>query len=128
MYVYNPMPYKNRSDLYKAQKRFRLKIRQQLYEYLVGKSCKNCGESDPVVLDFDHDSPSNKFKSVARMLSGHYSWGKIQKEIQKCTIRCANCHRRRPHNQFGYVGRTEKARKAMLQTFKKSVLSTIKAP
>ena len=100
------MPYKYRSDLYKAQKRFRLTIRKKLFDFLVAKSCVDCGEGDPVVLDFDHKNPKTKFKSVARMLSGHYSWEKISVEIEKCEIRCANCHRRRSHVQFGYFSRT----------------------
>jgi hypothetical protein len=100
------MPYKHRLDLYKAQKRFRVMIRKKLLEFLQDKSCLDCGEADPIVLDFDHVNPKEKFKSIARMLSGHYSWVKILTEIEKCEIRCANCHRRRSHVQFGYSGRT----------------------
>lgn len=81
-------------------------IRRKLFDFLRAKACLDCGESDPVVLDFDHKNPKEKFKSVARMLSGHYSWAKILIEIEKCEIRCANCHRRRSHIQFGYFGRT----------------------
>lgn len=102
------MPYKNRKDLYAAQKRHRIRVRDNLLDYLSTKKCIDCGENDPVVLDFDHREPSNKFKSIARMLSGHYSWESLQKEIIKCEIRCANCHRRKSYDQFNCFGKTKK--------------------
>lgn len=105
------MPYKHRADLYKAQKRYRVMIRQKLLEFISTKSCIDCGEKDPVVLDFDHKDPSAKFKSVAKMLSGHYSWQSLTKEISKCEVRCANCHRRRSYSQFGYFGKTPPGKK-----------------
>jgi hypothetical protein len=99
------MPYKNREDLYRAQKRHREKIRKLLLEYLSDRSCIDCGESDPIVLDFDHRCGKSKFKGISRMLSGHYSWKRIMKEIDKCDIRCSNCHRRKTYLQLGYWGK-----------------------
>ena len=101
------MAYKYREDLYKAQKRHRLKVRAKLFEFLSEKACMDCGERDPIVLDFDHKDPKMKLKNVARMLSGHYSWESVLAEIQKCEIRCANCHRRKSYVQFGHFGRTK---------------------
>ena len=103
------MPYKNREDLYKAQKRHRLMIRGKIFSLLSTKKCLDCGERDPIVLDFDHIDPNIKFKSVSKMLSGHYSWHAVATEIEKCEIRCANCHRRKSYIQFGYFGRTTKS-------------------
>lgn len=102
------MPYKNREDLYKAQKRHRIKIRETLLNFLSNKSCIDCGEKDPVVLDFDHKDPNKKFKSISRMLSGHYSWKSILIEINKCEIRCANCHRRKTYVQLDSSGKGKK--------------------
>jgi len=102
------MPYKNKEDLYKAQKRHRVKIRERLLDFLSTKKCIDCGEKDPIVLDFDHIDPDNKFKSVSQMLSGHYSWKSVFAEINKCEIRCSNCHRRKSYIQFGYFGKTKK--------------------
>lgn len=99
------MPYKNIADLYAAQKRHRTKVRESLLEFLSQQSCKDCGEKDPIVLEFDHRVPNNKFKQVSRMLSGHYSWETILKEINKCDIRCANCHRRKTHKDGKFFGR-----------------------
>ena len=101
------MPYKNRIDLYAAQKRHRVKVRETLLEYLLERECVDCGEKDPIVLDFDHKDPETKFKGIHRMLAGHYSWDSLLKEIEKCEIRCANCHRRKSYTQFKYWGKTK---------------------
>ncbi len=101
------MPYVNRQKLYEAQKRYRIRIREQLLNYLLGKKCVDCGENDPIVLDFDHKDASLKFKDVSKMLSGHYSWKSIIKEVEKCEIRCSNCHRRKTYNQFKFFGKSK---------------------
>ncbi len=101
------MPYKYRRDLYEAQKRHRIKVRGKLLEFLSSKACIDCGENDPVVLEFDHKSSSRKFKQISNMLSGHYSWESLLKEIKKCEVRCANCHRRKTYVQFKFFGKTK---------------------
>lgn len=101
------MPYKNREDLYKAQKRHRIKIRREVLNFLSDKQCVDCGEKDPIVLDFDHKDQKEKFKTVANMLSGHYSWKSVLSEIDECEIRCANCHRRRTYKQLKCFGKNK---------------------
>ena len=101
------MPYKDRTKLYEAQKRHRVKIRAKVLDFLSTRSCVDCGEKDPIVLEFDHKDTASKFKIIARMLSGHYSWKSVEQEIKKCEIRCANCHRRKTYAQFGFWGRSK---------------------
>jgi len=101
------VPYKDRKNLYAAQKRHRIKVRAQLFVFLSNKACLDCGEKDPIVLEFDHRSSRHKFKMVAKMLSGHYSWQSVEREIKKCEIRCANCHRRKTYIQFGCWGKNK---------------------
>ncbi len=100
------MTYLHKKDLYAAQLRHRVKIRSLLLAFLSDKHCLDCGENDPIVLDFDHMNPDTKFKKVSKMLSGHYGWDTILKEIEKCQIRCANCHRRKTYRQFNFAGKT----------------------
>jgi hypothetical protein len=100
------MPYKNREDLYKAQKKHRIRVRAQLFHFLQNKFCIDCGEEDPIVLEFDHRDPEQKVRQISRFLSGHHSWESILKEIEKCDIRCANCHRRKTYKQFNSFGRS----------------------
>ena len=64
-----------------------------ILEYLRRHSCTDCGESDPVVLDFDHRQ--DKFANVSWLLHRNFRWKRILNEIEKCDVRCANCHRRK---------------------------------
>ena len=58
-----------------------------------GGRCEICGYSRYVgALDFHHlDEKSKEFDLWTRGLTR--SWERIQKEIQKCVLVCANCHR-----------------------------------
>lgn len=67
--------------------------REQLLEYLYGKSCEHCGNDDVRVLEFDHIDPSLKSFGIARAIGDVRKWDDILQEIQKCRILCANCHR-----------------------------------
>lgn len=69
----------------------RLENRRRLAAYLRQHPCVDCGESDIVVLDFDHIGP--KRASISTMLADGRSWASIQREIAQCVVRCANCHR-----------------------------------
>ena len=86
------------SDIkYKQKKRdqkaeFTKRNQQFVYEYLLLHPCVDCGETDPIVLEFDHIY--GKDKGISQMISKH-SLERIKNEIEKCDIRCANCHRRK---------------------------------
>lgn len=68
---------------------------------LEGKRCVDCGESDPLVLEFDHRDGVKKELEIATMV-GRRRWPKIDAEVATCDIRCANCHCRRTAQQFGW--------------------------
>jgi hypothetical protein len=71
--------------------------RERLTEFLLEHPCVDCGESDPVVLEFDHVAGAAKDACVSRLVYDAAAWERIEAEIRKCTVRCANCHRRRHH-------------------------------
>lgn len=75
-----------------VRKAHRIKVRQFLWDYLLEHPCVDCGESDPVVLEFDHVR-GTKDSILSKML--HYSLTRVKEEILKCEVRCANCHRRK---------------------------------
>jgi hypothetical protein len=71
-------------------------------DFLKNKECVDCGEKDPIVLQFDHKDRKKKFKSISEMVSGNYDWCRILEEIKKCVVRCANCHTRRSAKQCNW--------------------------
>lgn len=72
----------------------RLRNRKYVWEYLLEHPCADCGEEDPIVLEFDHVR-GEKSSDVSKMVHNTRSLKAIQEEIDKCEVVCANCHRRR---------------------------------
>ncbi len=70
-----------------------------IYEYLKEHSCVDCLESDPIVLEFDHVRGKKK-APISQLVAQCFALNTIKKEIEKCEVRCANCHRRKTSAQF----------------------------
>ena len=85
----------------KSAKKNRELNRQKLFDYLKDKKCKDCSENDIRVLDFDHRSGEKKEHGISKMMH-LYTWTRILKEIEKCDIRCSNCHRKKTAVQLGW--------------------------
>ncbi len=61
--------------------------------------CKDCGQKYHwYVMDLDHVRGQKKFP-VSRSSVGGRSMETIEKEIAKCEVVCANCHRMRTYNR-----------------------------
>ena len=88
--------HRRRSRLNNRDRRHR--NRKFLTEYLLAHPCVDCGEKNPVVLDFDHVKGKKK-DAVTKLASSLYSIRKIKSEISKCEVVCANCHRVRTANR-----------------------------
>jgi hypothetical protein len=69
-----------------------------LLEYFKDHPCADCGEVDPVVLEFDH-LRDKSFDICQKIVD--YSWDRLLAEIEKCEVVCANCHRRRTAERRG---------------------------
>jgi hypothetical protein len=63
-----------------------------LVEFFATHPCVDCGESDPLVLEFDH--LGDESFNIAKGLRDR-SWVALMEEMDKCDVVCANCHRRR---------------------------------
>lgn len=79
----------------------RLRNKRFVWNYYSSHPCVDCGESDPLLLDFDHIS-DNKLANVSKLVHNTRSLKVIQKEIDKCEVVCANCHRRRTAKVQGW--------------------------
>jgi hypothetical protein len=72
-------------------------IADEVNDYKVKKGCAHCGYTrwkKAVSLDFHHENREDKIINV----SSHWktSWKqyeKMKKEMEKCIVLCANCHR-----------------------------------
>jgi hypothetical protein len=63
--------------------------------------CSACGERNPVVLEFHHLRQCDKLSELSNMLKGS-SLSRIQEEIDKCVVLCANCHKIETAKQLKY--------------------------
>ena len=97
--------YEKNRESYLARSRVRLpwnnpKISYRR-EYLATHPCVDCGEVDPLLLEFDHRAGEDKVDDVSRLIQQR-SWAIVQREIAKCDVRCVSCHRRKTAHQFGW--------------------------
>ncbi len=69
-------------------------------KYFSTHPCCDCGETDPLVLEFDH--LRDKRFNIGSALP-YRNWESILAEIEKCEVVCANCHRRRTGRRLGSV-------------------------
>lgn len=76
----------------------REKNRINVFRYLLSNSCTDCGENDPVVLEFDHVR-GEKRKNVSELVE-KCAWKSVADEIKKCEVVCRNCHRLRTAEQM----------------------------
>jgi hypothetical protein len=75
------------------QNKRRQKIYTWLVEYKKTLSCSRCGFADYRALEFHHLEPNRKDFAIADFMSRGASSARISKEIKKCVVLCANCHR-----------------------------------
>jgi len=116
MRIYSKNRYKSNEELRekcikKARKLSKARYasnKAMVNEYRKNHPCVDCGNADIRVLDFDHRDPAEKSFCI--------SWGyhkrpeQIMKEIEKCDIRCANCHRIKHHEEkHGQISNKEGA-------------------
>ncbi|MFC6719700.1 homing endonuclease associated repeat-containing protein [Natrialbaceae archaeon GCM10025810] len=75
--------------------RRRARLRRWLNERKRDAGCASCGNDTAARLDFHHETPQEKTMAVGRMVTYGHGREALREEIEKCTILCANCHRRR---------------------------------
>ena len=89
--------YKNNTQKFQDRnKKVREENLQKIFEYLESHPCVDCGNDDVLVLEFDH---TEKRESLCVTSMIVFSWKRIQSEIEKCEVRCSNCHVKITHKR-----------------------------
>ena len=64
-----------------------------------GNKCSICGYNKNIsALEFHHSDPTHKEFALSKNID--YSYEKLLKEVEKCVLLCANCHRELHHPEL----------------------------
>ena len=83
--------------------RTRKLVRAWLFEYLKTHPCVDCGETNPIILEFDHRADATKHFNIGDVSHKGTSLRRVQEEVAKCEVRCANCHRKKTYREAGHT-------------------------
>ncbi|HTJ26637.1 MAG TPA: hypothetical protein VMA36_10785 [Candidatus Limnocylindria bacterium] len=86
-------------DAYNARRRAllaqrRARNRALVEAYLASHPCTDCGTTEPLVMEFDHVR-GTKIREVSSLVRDGATVERLRAEIEKCEVRCANCHRKK---------------------------------
>ncbi len=84
------------------------------FDFLSKHPCVDCGESNPIVLEFDHVRGVKAY-AIGALVRVGCSYNTLLSEMKKCEVRCANCHRIRTAHARGY-GRVRVAKERGLSS------------
>lgn len=92
---YDTKHYNRKKEYYleKARKH-KEKVRKWFVNFKRDKKCIECGESHPACFVFHHRDSSKKEISIGNAIRMGWGIERLKKEIEKCDILCANCHRK----------------------------------
>lgn len=97
-YEENKAAYKSMSY---ASREHRVSAKRDYYaNYLREHPCVDCGNDNILVLQADHEN--DKMCNISTMVSNGVSLQSLMTELEKCVIRCANCHQIKTAHDFGF--------------------------
>lgn len=92
--------YSNKANYIERNKKYRKHITDLVRGIKEKTACADCGHNYPYfVMDFDHLESSKK-TNIISFLASTGRIGALKKELEKCEVVCANCHRLRTHNRL----------------------------
>ena len=94
--------YQENKARYKLNKqRLKSKLADEINALKANTPCADCRKRfPPVAMDFDHLEGSTKSGNVSTLIHTLQSRVVVMREIEKCEIVCANCHRVRTHSRI----------------------------
>ena len=91
--AYERFQHCSRKAIDKRNKELIVERRKLIDEIKLKTGCIKCGYKEhPVALDFDHIDPAAKEFTIGTAYTS-VSSKRLYKEIDKCQVLCANCHR-----------------------------------
>ncbi len=82
----------NKERLTPSKNRRKQEIREWFLSLKGQYKCARCPEDHPVALHFHHVDPSKKDFALAFAVARGYRKERIEAEMAKCEVLCANCH------------------------------------
>jgi hypothetical protein len=89
--------YYNNKKQYSIRNKRRAKEAKEFIINIKKNSICKCGEKRWWVLEFHHNNNNDKYEDVSKLIN--YGIVAVKKEIKKCEILCANCHKDFHHNK-----------------------------
>lgn len=84
----------NREHRIKQIQEYQQRVKDWIREIKSDLSCLYCKEEAIECLDFHHRDPKEKDVTIAAAVKNGWGKERILKEIEKCDVLCANCHRK----------------------------------
>lgn len=72
--------------------------KEQWRSFKATLACIKCKQNHPATLDFHHVDSSTKEESVNKLVKNR-AFKRAMKEVEKCIVLCANCHRIHHHDE-----------------------------
>jgi hypothetical protein len=104
-YLRNAMRYRESAS---SRNKLRRGEVRRLIREAKDRPCSDCGDRFPYfVLDFDHRPGTEKLFNIGRDALARCSIDALRREIAKCDVVCANCHRARTYRSTSELGRQD---------------------
>ena len=83
----------------KNNAKYRKIMQDYVWEYLEQHPCK-CGQSDPILLEFDHVGGVKKEAEISKIMCSTTNLDVLVREVKKCQVLCSYCHKRKTAEKF----------------------------
>lgn len=85
--------YSTHKEIVAKQRRKQQRKIKALVNSYKKRGCEICKIKHEAVIDFHHKDPNKKEENISLLWRRGWGLARVEKEIKKCNILCANCHR-----------------------------------